>query len=178
MAAKKILTQRLLLRRWEEGDAADLFAYAQNPKVGPLAGWRPHRDIVESQAIIRSFRGNDLLWAMCEKESGRVFGSVGFHEDRKRDPGTKSVMLGYAMAESHWGQGYATEACRAVLAYIFKERDIALVSLYHYPQNQRSRRVAQKLGFAYEGTLRGATILYDGTILDDVCYSLLREDFE
>lgn len=36
-------TERLILRRWEESDAEDLYKYASNPDVGPIAGWPPHR---------------------------------------------------------------------------------------------------------------------------------------
>ena len=48
-----IETDRMLLRKWEECDAQDLYDYAQNPEVGPRAGWKPHRNIQESREIIR-----------------------------------------------------------------------------------------------------------------------------
>ncbi len=48
-----IHTERLALRPWREADAANLFAYASDPDVGPAAGWPPHRSIEESREIIR-----------------------------------------------------------------------------------------------------------------------------
>ena len=47
-------TKRLLLRRWEDGDAEDLYTYAKDPDVGPIAGWPPHQSLEESREVIRN----------------------------------------------------------------------------------------------------------------------------
>ena len=39
-----LITERLILRPWEDGDAADLYQYAKDERVGPMAGWAPHKD--------------------------------------------------------------------------------------------------------------------------------------
>lgn len=41
-------TERLLLRKWQESDAESLFEYAKNPKIGPIAGWTPHKSVEDS----------------------------------------------------------------------------------------------------------------------------------
>ena len=46
-------TERLILRRWEDSDAEDLFKYASDPDVGPIAGWPPHQSIEESHSGVR-----------------------------------------------------------------------------------------------------------------------------
>ncbi|MBQ4177976.1 MAG: NUDIX domain-containing protein, partial [Lachnospiraceae bacterium] len=48
-----IVTDRLLLRPWLPEDAADLYEYARNPKIGPPAGWPPHSDVADSRRVIR-----------------------------------------------------------------------------------------------------------------------------
>jgi len=48
-------TERLILRRWEESDAENLFLYAKDPDVGPIAGWPPHQSEEESLDVIRNF---------------------------------------------------------------------------------------------------------------------------
>ena len=48
-----LMTQRLILRRWEQADAEDLYRYACDPDVGPIAGWPPHKNPDESRAVIR-----------------------------------------------------------------------------------------------------------------------------
>ena len=53
-------TERLLIRRWNENDAEDLYKYASDPDVGPIAGWPPHKSIDESLDVIRNvFNGKE-----------------------------------------------------------------------------------------------------------------------
>ena len=47
-------TERLILRRWNESDAEDLYKYASDPDVGPIAGWPPHQSVEESLNVIRN----------------------------------------------------------------------------------------------------------------------------
>ncbi len=169
-------TARLVLRPFTPGDAADLYAYAQDPQVGPMAGWLPHTSLEESRGVVAYFMRSGDVWAVVEKASGRVIGSIGLHTDRKRDV-ENTRMLGYALGARHWGRGYATEAARAALRFAFEELGCQLVSVYHYPHNARSRRVIQKLGFVAEGTLRRASALPGGQATDDVCYSMTREEY-
>lgn len=174
---RMLQTERLVLRPFDAGDAVDVFAYAKSPLVGPMAGWAPHLTLEDSQAAVRLFMERGDVWAIVEKKCGRVIGSVGLHRDPKRDV-EKARMLGYALGESWWGQGYGTEAAAAVLRYAFGEMDCPLVSVYHFPSNQKSKRVIKKLGFVHEGELRMASVLPDGSVVNDVCYSLTREDYQ
>ena len=48
-----LTTKRLILRRWEECDAENLYKYASDPDVGPIAGWSPHQSIDESRDLFR-----------------------------------------------------------------------------------------------------------------------------
>lgn len=169
-------TERLVLRMFELSDTVDVFAYAQNPAVGPMAGWPPHRNLEESRRIVQHFITHGDVWAIVEKKTGRVIGSIGLHADMKREV-ENARMLGYALGESYWGQGYATEASSAVLRFAFEELKCPVVSAYHYPKNTKSKHVIKKLGFTPEGTLRLASTLTDGTLTDEVCYSLTREEY-
>jgi len=169
-------TGRLVLRMFDPGDVVDVFAYAQSPLVGPMAGWAPHQDIEESRRVVRHFIQNGDVWAIVEKKTGRVIGSIGLHADTKREV-DNARMLGYALGEAYWGLGYATEAAEAVLRFAFEDLGCPVVSACHFPKNGKSKHVIKKLGFANEGTLRMAYTLPDGTVTDDVCYSLTREEY-
>jgi len=175
---KTLETPRLILRQWTRDDASDLFEYAKSSVVGPMAGWKPHESVDESVKIIDSFIIQDETWAIYHRKDGKVIGSVGIHPDRKRSV-DKSVtaMLGYVLAENYWGQGIIYEACREVLRFAFEEMSLEIISLFHYPFNNQSRRIAEKLGFKYEGILRQASTIYNGTIYDDVCYSLRKNEW-
>lgn len=174
---RTLKTERLVLRAFELSDALDVFAYAKSLIVGPMAGFAPHRTLAESQAFVRKCMESGDVWAIVEKKMGRVIGSIGLRKDSKRNvEGVR--MLGYALGEDWWGQGYATEAATAVLRYAFEELSCPLVSVFHYPQNEKSKRVIQKLGFSCEGHLRMSNVLSDGRTTDEVCYSMTREEYE
>ena len=57
-------TKRLILRPWEEGDAECLYHFAKNPKIGPIAGWPPHKSVEDSLYIIKTV----FLW-FCFQEN-------------------------------------------------------------------------------------------------------------
>ena len=84
-------TERTLLRPFTEGDAEDLYAYAKDPRVGPIAGWKPHGSVEESREIIRTVFTSPDTFAVVDRETGRVIGSAGFEAPpQKRLP----VLLG------------------------------------------------------------------------------------
>ncbi|MDD4797149.1 MAG: GNAT family protein [Eubacteriales bacterium] len=169
-------TQRLVLRDWTLDDLESFYNYSKNPNVGPNAGWPPHQSMDESEKILRRFMEQQECWAIALKEKPGAVGSLGIHRDTKRDS-VSTKMIGYVLAEEHWNRGLMTEAVRRVLRYLFDETDTLQVTFYHYDFNQRSRRVIQKCGFQYEGTLRQASVLPDGTLCGDVCYSITKEEY-
>lgn len=169
-------TQRLYLRRWNKDDLDDLYEYAKNPKVGISAGWKPHQSREESALILSKFIQSDELWAIVEKCENKVIGCISLEQDSKRD-NQRICSLGYGLSEAYWGKGLMTEAVKCLLQYGFEELDLDLISVRHYPFNQRSRRVIEKCGFRYEGTLRQSARLFDGEVYDDCCYSLTKEEY-
>ena len=174
----KIETERLILRDWNVDDVDDLYEYAKNPNVGPHGGWKPHESKTESFEIMNTlFLNKYECWAIVYKENGKVIGSIGYEEDVRR-PEINCKELGYAMSEDYWGKGIMTEAAKAVLNYGFNKMNLDMVSIYRNPQNHRSGRVIDKCGFTYEGTLRKAYKIYDGTVRDVACYSMTKEEYE
>jgi putative acetyltransferase len=170
-------TPRLRLRPWKERDKDALFAYARDPRVGPMAGWRPHDSAETSRLIIREvFIKLDDCWAVTLRDSGQVIGSVGLHTDFVRR-GVPSRMLGYALSPDFWGHGYATEAARAAIAFGFGRLELEILGVNHFPRNDASRRVIEKCGFRLEGTMRHAARGWDGQPEDLTFYSLTRQEY-
>ena len=129
-----------------------MYDYARTPNVGPAAGWKPHESIEETQQVLRElFLPHDDNFAMQRKDDGRVIGSIGLHEDQSRPKGLPVRMLGYVMNEKDWGQGFMHEGCMAALEYAFAELGVELMTVFHYPWNERSRRVIERLGFRPRG---------------------------
>lgn len=173
----KILeTKRMILRQWKVSDLDDLYEYARNPNVGPNAGWEPHKNKVITREILQSFIEKDEVRAIVYKENNKVIGSIGVHYDAKRN-GANARMIGYVLSESYWGKGLMSEAVKEVIKYLFEEEKYDVISCYHYPFNLRSKRVIEKCGFKYEGTLRLSSKIFDGSVHDDVCYSITREEY-
>ena len=173
---KLLETTRLVLRDWQQSDLNDFFAYASKPNIGPAAGWPAHTCIATTQQILDSFIKGQEVWAITDKQSHRVIGSIGLHPDEHRkNPNCR--MIGYILDDQYWGKGLMKEAAEAVLDYAFNDLSLELISVYHYPFNQQSKRVIEKCGFTYEGTMRHALIHFDKGVIDSCCYSMTKEEF-
>lgn len=175
---KIIETQRLILDKWNvRRDAKALFKYAQNPNVGPNAGWAPHESLKESKLRIKKLFIPGNIRRITIKGEGVAIGSIGFEEDKRRVD-VRSLELGYSLSEKYWGQGIMTEAGLAVIKYTFENTDVEVMSITTAPKNERSKNVIEKLGFKYEGCLRHSYRIYDGRVRDTLVYSMMRQEWE
>jgi Predicted acetyltransferase len=174
---KTLETERLILRPFIAEDLQGLYDYAKNPKVGPMAGWKPHESIEESREILNMFRLNGRVWAIELKENGKLIGSVGIEENRRRPGIDDCKELGYVLDEAYWGKGLMIEAAEAALEYTFEEEKTAIVAVAHFTFNSQSKRVIEKLGFKYEGTLRRASKLPNGNYADTCMYSMTKREY-
>ena len=156
-------------------DTEALYAYSKDEPVGRNAGWKPHESLLESSDILHLvFLDQPSVWAVERRDDRRLMGSVGLITDSARQYGS-ARSLGYALGVDYWGQGYMTEAVRAVLRFGFEQMALDLISATCYPDNPASRRVLEKCGFAYEGTLHRAELLYNGEIKDHLHFYLTHE---
>lgn len=147
-------TERLVLRRWQESDAEDLYRYAGNPDVGPIAGWPPHQSIDESRTVIKSVFDGAEAYAVCLKSDNRAIGAIelklnGHTDMTKQDD---ECELGYWIGKPFWGQGLIPEASREMLRRAFVDLGMSKVWCGYYDGNLKSKRVQEKLGFRYQWT--------------------------
>ena len=153
----ELTTERLLLRPFVEEDAADLYEYARDPRVGPPAGWPPHGSRGESLEIIRTVFAAPHTFAVVDRATGKVIGSAGFTGKARAEFPTPNDELGYALSPVFWGRGLMPEAAAELLRYAFEDLELAAVWCSHYRDNLRSRRVIEKCGFSFA---------FEGTVLD------------
>ena len=118
-----------------------------------------------------------MTWAIVEKDTGTIVGSIGFEDDKYR-PNISSKEMGYSLAKSRWGKGYMTEAAKRLVRYAFDELNLDVLMIRTSETNIRSQRVIDKCGFRYEGTLRRAYRTYDNYLREVRCYSMLKEEYE
>jgi len=153
-------TPRHVLRRWQDDDAAALYAYAKNPNVGPKAGWAPHASLGESREVI---------------------GSFGFHFNRRPDDSIthdRQVEIGYVLAPNYWGEGRMPEIVEAMIDFIFRELPIDVVWCGHFDFNDQSRRVVEKLGFTPVLDRPFVLERIDGRTVTSHVYNWTRERYE
>ena len=148
----KLETKRTILRPFAEGDAEDLYAYAKDPRVGPIAGWKPHGSVEESREIIRTVFAAPTAFAVVDRATGRVIGSAGFVHHGKAWDGEKSLAIGYALSPAYWGRGLMPEVVAELLRHGFEDLGLGEIWCTHYEENCRSRRVIEKTGFTYAFT--------------------------
>lgn len=147
-------TERLILRRWQNSDAGNLYEYAKDPDVGPIAGWPPHQSIEESREIIKSVFSGREAYAVCLKADGKAIGAIelklnGFTDLTDRDD---ECELGYWLGKPFWGQGIIPEAVREILRHAFEDLGMSKVWCGYYDGNAKSKRVQEKCGFRYQWT--------------------------
>src|SRR5205823_6518662 len=106
------------------------------------------RATLESHVRDHAARGL-AFWAVVERETGRVIGDVGFGVFKP----TGDVELGYTLARSAWGRGYATEAAGACLAAGFAHLGVARIVAVVDARNALSLRVAERIGMARMETI-------------------------
>lgn len=117
--------------------------------------------------------GTAIHWAIERLSDTRFLGAVSLVNI---SPESEKAEIGYWIGVPYWGQGYCTEAARAVLAYAFDELQLNRVYAYHFLRNPASGRVMQKLGMKKEGELRQHFKHWD--VFEDVAiYGILRSEF-
>ena len=147
-------TERLLLRKWNNDDAALMYQYAKDPDVGPIAGWPAHKSIDESKSVINGFINNHpYCFAICLKNGNHLIGCI----ELKLCPSDLAkkedeAELGYWLGKQFWGNEYMVEAAKSLIDYGFNELKLNTIWCGYYDGNNKSKRVQEKLGFKYYST--------------------------
>lgn len=146
-----IETERLILRPWKMSDARELYHEAQNPNVGPSAGWPAHKSILNSQQILQDILMNDDTYAITLKESQKIIGSVSYFVPRvsEVEVSKDSYEVGYWIGENYWGHGYMPEALIHLMEWIQTHKEITELWATFYEGNHQSQRVLEKAGFQF-----------------------------
>ncbi len=171
-----IETERLVLRPWRETDAESLYEYAKDERIGPMAGWQPHKSLEDSLGLIREILTRDDYYAVTIKGEDRAVGSISVfqHSDTNPDKGSE---IGYWIGVPFWGRGYIPEAVKAIMKYCFEERGDTIVWCGHYEGNDKSQRVIKKCGFTY-----AYSDICDVSLMEEMrreyLYSITKEDWE
>ena len=142
-------TRRLVLRRFNEGDIPALYAIFSDPEVTKFVPCHVEtmdeaRDLyLKDYAAVYS-KPAGCAYAVCLKGTGEVIGYVHMKMEPPYD-------FGYGYKKEVWGQGYASEAARAVIGWL-KEAGLPYVTATHDVENPGSGRVMRAAGMTYRYT--------------------------
>src|SRR4051812_37457874 len=172
-------TPRLLLREFVESDAAEANRYEADPVVVRYAPHGP-RSLADSLAYIQGVRAEARApsrrifeFALMRTEDARLIGRAGM---KLSEVEQNEAMLWYVLARRAWGQGYAVEAARAVLAFGFEQLRLHRILVEIDPRNAASLRVAEKLGLRREGHFL-ETRWAKGEWTDSIVFALLDREY-
>ncbi|MEV6209908.1 GNAT family N-acetyltransferase [Kitasatospora sp. NPDC051914] len=170
----ELRTERLLLRPWRESDLAPWAAMNADPEVREHLGELLTRE--QCEAGVAAFRADTERrgygwWAVEAAATGEFVGFAGL-DDVDEDMPFTGVEVGWRLARSAWGHGYATEAGRACLDFAFDTLRLPEVLAVTTAANHRSQAVMQRLGmvrdpaedfedpYAPEGSRLRPSVLY------------------
>lgn len=156
MYGKIILeTKRLLLREFDEGDVGPFYLMGSDPAVirytgdpgGGLTSLEHALEVLRTRPIADYRKYGYGRWACVLKSSGEVIGFAGL----KFLPESGDVDLGYRLLPAYWGQGLATEACRAIMDHGRTRLRLGRIIAMVHPDNVASVRILEKLGLTRVG---------------------------
>ncbi len=143
-----------------------------------LRPYMPWEQTTRSSDDVRAFIERSLASPTDEDANGifvghEFAGSVGLRVDVLMSCGE----IGYWVAAAFEGQGLVTKACRLLVDHGFRDRDLHRIEIHAAADNVRSRAVAERLGFAFEATMRDGHRKPDDTYVDQVVYGLLESEW-
>lgn len=147
----KIETARLTLRPFEEKDLDDFHEYTSVSGVGEAAGWKHHESKEESATVLNALIAAHHIFAIEEKESGKVIGSIGLETSPEAynncNIGENINDIGYIIGRNYWGKDYAAEAMVGIISYAFYVLHLDAVTCACVKGNEASNNIISKNGF-------------------------------
>jgi RimJ/RimL family protein N-acetyltransferase len=143
-----ILTERLRLEPFQEADADAHYVMESDPEVKRYAGGVLTR--TQSEKLLKRFIESvrDTGWgaiAIKIRATEQIVGLCGFYPTEKAD----EAEIFYGLARAAWGQGYATEAGKALVQAGIQQLGLTSIIAPVHPENLRSIRVLEKIGLRF-----------------------------
>jgi len=176
----EIQTPRLTLREWSQADIPLIYQLLSDPDVagfntiGIPTSVQVVQDLLQptlddQQQPTRKHYG----WSMMRNSDETFLGEIGLNLAAVK---FKSAEIYYSVARAHWGKGYASEAAKAVVQFVFETLQLHRLEAGVATFNPGSIRVLEKMGMRREG-LRRKILPIDGEWIDNYLYAMLAEDY-
>ncbi len=174
---ENIRTERLIIRTLDMKDKEVFYKYRSMPEIYQYQSLRPktiseiEEFINKNIAMCLNTENSWLQLAVCLKE-GQMIGDIGIHfiDDYQ-------IEIGYTLSPEYQGSGYAAEAVRAVIDYAFSELKKHRITASVDPDNTKSIKLLERIGFRKEGHFIKSFRMYDRWY-DDCIYAILEDEWK
>ena len=160
-------TERLIIDRIRETDKEDYFYNISHDRKVLETFVCRYAETLEAFDF-STYLGRDDLFAIRLKTTGRLIGII-----LSFDEADGVCEIGYGIGSNHWGRGYATEAVKRFLEYLFSEKDMKTVCASFFTGNDASRRVMEKCGMHFS-RFSEKELEYQGVWRDLIYYAIDR----
>lgn len=181
IGTKEFETDRLVLRKIKGNDYIDAFNnWCNDPDVSRYTLWKPHNSSSETKKLydlwIDEYKSPDTFrWIVELKDTHELIGTIDVASKKFINYG--AVEIGYCYGKKFWNKGYATEALKAVIKYLFEEVEFDVIYADHMSNNPNSGKVMKKAKMSYEGVSRGRVFDNDGIRNDLISYSITKDEY-
>ena len=175
-----IETERLILRRFEYSDADSMLKYwVADEKIQSLYSEPVYSTKAEVKQLldkyISSYEKEDYYrWAIIDRITNECIGQIAYF---LVDSKNHFAEIEYCIGTEFQSKGFATEATKAIIKYGFENMNLHKVQICTKTINEPSKRVIEKCGFTYEGTLRDYFYM-NGEYVGRLYFSILRKEYE
>ena len=139
-------TERLVIRKFKEADAQDLYEYLSDEEVVRFEPYKPFSR-KDAHREARKRTEDETFLAVC-LHKGKLIGNLYFAKGA-----FDTWKAGYVFNRNYWGRGYATESLKAIMKYAFKNLSAHRIVAMCDPRNTKSWRLLERIGMRREGTL-------------------------
>ena len=148
-----IETDRLILRPFTENDAVDAYEYLREPMVHCFEDMRTKTLEEAKKAVLERAKDGEYYYAITLKESGKVIGEIFAHPEGDEHLGGSLDTFSpcWMLNPEYHGKGYAYEAAKAYLDFLFNEKGARRIYAYTEDYNLPSQKLCEKLGMRREG---------------------------
>lgn len=173
-------SDELILKKVEDKDADDLFEILTNENVFKYRPGNPLKNLAAVKNVIghyeRDFNKHKTIFLgiFYRKAENKL---VGIAEIFEFDEKASRVEIGYTVNEKYWGKGFATNATRLMLDFLFNVIGVNSIQATPMPVNVKSKNVLERCGFIHEGTLRQVKHWTGVGIVDLEMYSILKTEY-
>jgi RimJ/RimL family protein N-acetyltransferase len=174
----ELKTKRLVLQKLEMKHAESFFKYRSDTETNKYQGWIPYA-LEDCQHFIKNRIAEQInqpgTWFQFAiiLESDEMIGDFGIHFIKEDN---QQVEIGCTINKEYYHKGYAKEALRAVMDYLFFDLKKHRVTASIDPENLASIKMVESLGFRKEAHFR-ESILLNGSWVDDVIYAILAKEW-